>query len=153
MQRAELARTYFKSGLNCAQSVFLAFRDLTGVDERTALKISAPFGGGVGRMREVCGCVSGMLMTAGMLFYNADNPTTAEKSALYAIEQELAARFREKNGSIVCRELLRGVTSDASPRAEDRTETYYRKRPCADLCADAAEILEAFLKEKGILKH
>lgn len=151
MQRAEIAKANFKSGLNCAQSVFLAFRDLTGLDEKTALKISAPFGGGIGRLREVCGCVSGMMMTAGMLFYNAETPTTAEKSALYEIEQELAARFKEKNGSIVCRELLKGITSDTSPQAEERTAAYYKKRPCAELCAEAAGILEDYLKEKGIL--
>ena len=132
MNRSETARENFKNGYNCSQSVFLAFSDLIPLDEKTALKISAPFGGGVGRMREVCGTVSAMMMVCGLVFYDAEHVTLEEKSALYAREQELARRFREKNGTIVCRELLRGVT-------------------CADLCACAAEILEKYLIEQGIL--
>ena len=149
MNRAELAKENFYAGLNCAQSVFMAFYDLTGMDRRTAMKVSAPLGGGVGRMREVCGCVSAMSMVLGLLFYDAEHPTTEEKRALYALEQELAARFRVRFGSIVCRELLKGVTSDDSPVAEERTDAYYKKRPCPDFCAEAAAMLESFLREKG----
>ena len=149
MNRAELAKENFYAGLNCAQSVFMAFYDLTGMDRRTAMKVSAPLGGGVGRMREVCGCVSAMSMVLGLLFYDAEHPTTEEKRALYALEQELAARFRGRFGSIVCRELLKGVTSDDSPVAEERTDAYYKKRPCPDFCAEAAAMLESFLREKG----
>ena len=138
MNRSETARENFKSGYNCSQAVFLAFSDLIPLDEKTALKISAPFGGGVGRMREVCGTVSAMMMVCGLVFYDAEHVTLEEKSALYAREQELARRFREKNGTIVCRELA-------------RTAEYYKKRPCADLCACAAEILEKYLIEQGIL--
>lgn len=151
MNRSERAKNNFMNGLNCSQSVFLAFTDLFGMDDETALKVSAPFGGGVGRMREICGCVSGMLMAAGVIFYDAKHPTLEEKSALYAIEQELAARFRSRFGSIVCRDLLKGITSDASPKAEERTPAYYKKRPCPEICAAAASILEGFLKEKGKL--
>lgn len=151
MNRSERAKENFKRGYNCAQSVFLAFSDLIPLDEKTALKISAPFGGGVGRMREICGTVSGMLMVCGMIFYDSEHVTLEEKSALYAREQELMRRFREKNGSIICRELLRGVATDSSPNAEARTEEYYKKRPCADLCACAAEILEGYLVEQGVL--
>lgn len=149
--RGQRAKENFYKGYNCGQAVLLAFSDLTGLDEKTALKISAPFGGGVGRMREICGTVSGMLMVAGLLFYDADHVTAAEKSALYAREQELAARFRKKFGSIVCRELLAGVGADSSPQAEERTEQYYKKRPCPELCFAAAEILQAYLREEGIL--
>ena len=151
MQRSEQAKKNFMSGLNCSQSVFLAFRDLTGLDEKSAMKLSAPLGGGVGRMREICGTVSAMMLVLGCVFYDADHPTTAEKSAFYALEQELADRFRQKYGSIVCRELLKGIVSDASPAAEERTAEYYRKRPCPDMCAEAAAMLEGFLKEKGKL--
>ncbi len=151
MTEAEKARAHFKSGLNCAQSVLLAFAEYLPQDKNTLLCAAAPFGGGMGRMREVCGCVSGMLMALGLFTYDAENPTNAEKSALYAREQLLAGRFRERNGSIVCRELLAGITSDASPRAEERTETYYKKRPCAELCADAADILAQYLREIGVL--
>ena len=149
--RGAIAKKNFLSGMNCSQAVLLAFSDVTGLDEHTALRLAAPFGGGVGRMREVCGTVSGMCMVLGLLFYDAKNVTVAEKSALYAREQEAARRFREKNGSIVCRELLSGVHADASPQAEERTAGYYKKRPCADLCADAAEILEEYLKEQCVL--
>lgn len=151
MAREERARENFLRGMNCAQSVFLAFSDLFGMDERTALKISAPFGGGMGRMREVCGALSGCLMAAGMLFYDADNLTVQERSALYAREQELASRFRARNGSIICRELLAGVAHDSSPQAEERTAEYYRKRPCPELCAAAAAMFEKYLIEQGVL--
>ena len=151
MERSERAKENFLRGYNCAQSVFMAFSDLLPLSEETALKISAPFGGGVGRLREICGAVSAMAAVCGLLFYDASRVTLEEKSALYAREQELARRFREKNGSIVCRELLRGVTEDCSPNAEARTEEYYKKRPCAALCACAAGILEEYLAEQGVL--
>ena len=151
MKRGEIAKSAFKSGLNCAQAVFLAFSDVTGFDETTALKISAPFGGGMGRMREVCGTVSGMFMVLGIVFYDPACPITEMKSALYAHEQELARRFKEGTGSIVCRELLSGVKKDDSPRAEERTPEYYKKRPCAELCAHAADLLEEYLIEQGKL--
>lgn len=151
MTRGELARENFKKGYNCTQAVLLAFSDLLELNEKTALKIAAPFGGGAGRMRELCGTVSAMLMVCGLIFYDAEHVTLEEKSALYAREQELARRFREQNGSIVCRELLRGITSDSSPLAEARTEEYYKKRPCAELCRCAADILEGYLIEQGVL--
>ena len=151
MERGESAKKNFYPGLNCAQSVFMAFCDLTGLDRAAALKISAPRGGGVGRMREVCGCISASVMVIGLLFYDAEHPTTEEKRALYALEQEFAARFKARFGSIVCRELLSGVTEDDSPVAEERTEAYYKKRPCPEFCAEAADMLADFLKEKGKL--
>lgn len=151
MTRGELARENFKRGYNCAQAVFLAFSDVTGLNVPEALKLSAPFGGGVGRMREICGTVSAVMMVCGLVFYDSGHVTLEEKSALYAREQELARRFREKNGTIVCRELLRGVAADSSPNAEARTDEYYKKRPCAELCACAAEILEGYLIEQGAL--
>ena len=149
--RGEIAKKNFLSGMNCCQAVLLAFSDLTGLDEATALKMAAPFGGGVGRMREVCGTVSGMCMVLGMLFYDAKQVTVAEKSSLYAREQEVARRFREINGSIVCRELLAGVRTNALPQAEERKKEYYKKRPCTELCVEAAEILEKYLQEQGVL--
>ena len=152
MTRAERAKENFMRGMNCAQAVFLAFSDLYGeLDEKTALKLAAPFGGGMGRMREVCGALSACLMAAGILFSNAGELTVAERSALYAREQEIAARFRAENGSIVCRELLSGVAHDDAPRAEERTAEYYRKRPCPEICARAAAIFEQYLKEQGVL--
>lgn len=152
MSRAEQAKANFLKGYNCAQAVLLAFADVVRLDEETVLKIASSFGGGMGRMREVCGTVSGIFMAAGMIFYDTDHPSPAQKSEQYAIVQELARRFKQKNGSIVCRELLAGVRADSSPVAEERTESYYKKRPCADLCFDAAEILEDYCREKGILE-
>lgn len=152
MNRGQTAKENFKKGYNCAQAVVLAFSDLIDTDEKTALRIAAPFGGGVGRMREVCGTVSGMMMVLGAIFYDPSRITTEEKSSLYAREQDVAARFRARNGSIICRELLAGVKTDDSPNAEARTEAYYKKRPCADLCEMAADILEEYLREQGILQ-
>ena len=151
MSRAEQARQYFSQGYNCAQAVVLAFSDLTGLDKDTLLKLSAPFGGGMGRMREVCGTVSGMMMVAGLVFYDAGSASNKEKSALYAREQELAKRFRAENGSIICRELLAGVKTQPGPQAEERTPEYYKKRPCGELCACAAQILEDYLIKEGKL--
>ena len=141
MERAERARQNFLRGYNCGQSVVLAFSDLLDLSEKQLLRVSAPFGGGMGRLREACGAVSGMCMVLGLLFYDAEHITTEEKSALYAREQAVAARFREKFGSIVCRELLAGTGATSAPQAEERTEEYYKKRPCPALCAAAGIVL------------
>lgn len=148
MERAERARQNFLRGYNCGQSVVLAFSDLLDLSEKQLLRVSAPFGGGMGRLREACGAVSGMCMVLGLLFYDAEHITTEEKSALYAREQAVAARFREKFGSIVCRELLAGTGATDAPQAEERTAEYYKKRPCPALCAAAAGILEEYLQEQ-----
>lgn len=147
MTRAEKAKNYFQSGYNCSQAVMLAFADELSVPEETLTAVAMPMGGGMGRLRQTCGGVSGAAMTAGLLF--PDMP----KSEMYALVQEIAGRFTERNGSYNCGELLRGagVKADASPNAEERTERYYRKRPCADLVYDAAEILEQICKERGRL--
>lgn len=135
----------FLDGCNCAQAVLLAFSDLTGLDEDTARRIASGFGGGMARMREVCGAVSGMFMAAGLL-YGSTSLSHEEKAAHYLRLQELAAQFREKNGSILCRELLSGVKTDGSPLPERRTAEYYKKRPCAALVADAADILAQYIQ-------
>lgn len=142
MTHGEKARALFEEGYNCAQAVTLAFADEMGIDKETAARIASSFGGGLGRLREVCGCVSGMALVAGELFGYADPKAKEEKAAHYALIQELANEFRERNGSIICRELLNGITGDTNPVPEERTENYYKKRPCAGLAADAADILE-----------
>ena len=143
MDHRILAEQNFEAGCNCAQSVLLAFSDLTGLDDKTALAISSSFGAGMGRLREVCGAVSGMFMVAGLLY--GGKASQEEKAAHYERLQLLAARFREKNGSYLCRELLAGVpvTSGAAPEA--RTAEYYKTRPCKHLCGDAAELLEQYI--------
>lgn len=145
MTKAELAKQNFLNGCNCAQAVLLAFSDETGLDRATALRLASGLGGGMARMREVCGTVNGMFLAAGLLFGSDDVSDRAAKSEQYRRLQELAQKFREQNGSIICRELLTGVKTTPGGVPEARTDTYYKKRPCAELCADAAEILEEYL--------
>lgn len=142
---AQKAMKLFKEGYNCAQSVFLAFADKYPIEERLALKLSSSFGGGMGRLREVCGAVSGMFMVAGLL-YGYDSPTAdEEKKAHYERIQELAHAFSAENGSIVCRELLGLNIKEDVPTPEKRTESYYKKRPCVQLVGMAAAIMEKYI--------
>ncbi|MBP5707258.1 MAG: C_GCAxxG_C_C family protein [Spirochaetales bacterium] len=145
-ERAAKAKEYFQSGYNCAQSVLMAFADKTNLTEEQIISIAAPFGAGMGRMREVCGTVSGMFMAAGLIL-GKDSGTPQGKNEMYAITQEFANEFKKRNGSIICRELLAGVPVTSGTNAEPRTQEYYKKRPCADLCYDAAEILEEYLNK------
>ena len=145
MTRKEAAMDYFMKGYNCSQSVVLAFADLFPVDKNTLSKMASSFGGGMGRLREVCGAVSGMFMVAGLL-YGYDGPETGDITAGdYARIHELAHRFEKKNGSIVCRELLNLKTLRDEPVPEKRTSEYYRKRPCPELVGDTAGILEEYI--------
>ncbi len=145
---AKKAMDLFYEGYNCSQSVFLAFADQYHMDKETAARISSPFGGGMGRLREVCGTVSGMFLVLGMI-YGYDRPGDYEgKARLYERVQELARRFEEQNGSIVCRELLGLSQKREEPVPEKRTPEYYKKRPCPQLAAMAAGILEEYLKEQ-----
>lgn len=144
---ASKAMALFKEGYNCAQSVFLAFADKYPIEPKLALKLSSSFGGGMGRLREVCGAVSGMFMVAGLL-YGYDSPTAyEEKSEHYARIQELAHAFAKQNGSIVCRELLGLNQKEDVPTPEKRTDAYYQKRPCEQLVGMAAAIMERYIKE------
>ncbi len=144
---AKKAREAFEAGYNCSQAVVLAFADVMGMDEKTALRLSSSFGGGMGRMREVCGAVSGMLMVAGVLWGFDDPEGNSAKAAHYARVQKLAGEFRGECGSIICRELLGGVPS-STPTPTERTPAFYKKRPCAELVALAAAILEQELREE-----
>lgn len=146
-ERAEKARNYFLEGYNCSQSVFLAFTDLTGFDEKTALLISSSFGGGMGRLREVCGAVSGMFMAAGVLYGYTDPKAGTEKTEHYKRIQGLAEAFKERNGSIVCRDILGKIAEDKSFIPSERTAEYYKSRPCAKMVEDAVEILEAYIEK------
>ena len=148
MSHSEKAVALFKQGYNCSQAVYLAFCDVTGMDEKTALMLSSSFGGGMGRMREVCGAVSGMFMVAGQLYGYSDPNDRNAKAEHYALIQRMAAKFREKNGSIICRELL--GTNDSAPNPTERTDRFYKKRPCAELVAMCAEITDGIIAEKGL---
>ena len=148
MTHGEKAGALFLEGYNCAQSVVLAFADEMGILKETAARIASSFGGGLGRLREVCGCVSGMAIVAGELLGYSGPETGKPKADHYALIQELAEEFRKKNGSIICRDLLSGITSDTAPVPEARTDDYYKKRPCKDLAVCAAEILERKREER-----
>ena len=141
MSHKELAIEYFKKGFNCAQSVGMAFSDLTGLAEAESARLGSSFGGGLGRMREVCGAVSGMAIVAGVLFGYDDPKLPGAVKKHYELVQTLAGKFREQNGSIVCRELL-GDTSALRAEPDPRTAEYYKNRPCPELVGMAAEILE-----------
>lgn len=138
---AERARFLFRLGYNCSQSVFGAFAEELGMDLSTAMKLSCSFGGGMGRLREVCGAVSGMLMVCGMKHGYATPETGCVKAEHYRLVQQLANTFREQNGSIICRELLGGTVSH-SPIPTERTPEFYRLRPCERLISYAAELAE-----------
>ena len=148
MKRAERAKALFSEGYNCAQAVVLAFAADAGLDEETAKNFSRPLGGGMGRLRQTCGAVAGAACASGVLF------PELTKAEAYAIVQEIARRFREKNGSINCGELLTGagLKTDTAPNPEARTPEYYKKRPCPNLIYDAAEILEEICIERGRLQ-
>ena len=139
------AAELFLSGYNCAQAVAVAFTDVTGQTEAQAAKMASAFGGGMGRMREVCGAVSGMLMVLSYV-YGYDTPgDDVSKKRLYGQVQALAAGFREENGSIICREILKNPPSD--PHPPPRTAEFYAKRPCAKMVMTAARLLEQFMEE------
>ena len=145
-KKTELSQELFKQGYNCSQSVLGVFCEEYGLDFETAMKISSSFGGGMGRMREVCGAVSGMFMVAGLALAKS-KPSHSAKAEHYKIIQELAKRFRDKNSSIICRELLLGIEKSQSPIPSERTQEYYKKRPCLELVNDAVEIIEQYIIE------
>ena len=144
-ERGERAKALFESGYNCAQATLVAFSDITGLSEETSAMLASGFGGGMGRMREVCGAVSGMFMAADMIFGYSDPKAFEEKKQTYALIQRLAEEFRKENGSIICRELLGLDRPEGTHIPEKRTEEYYRKRPCGELVKTAAEILEGYI--------
>ena len=148
MNEKERAVDLFHQGFNCSQSVFVAFSHRFGIDEDTAKKISAGLGGGVGRMREVCGAVSGVAMVIGSICAATDGKDAESKQRNYELVREFADRFTKRNGTVICRELL-GLNEKAenSAEPEKRTAEYYKKRPCAELVADAAEILAELIAE------
>lgn len=146
MTPKEKARNYFLEGFNCSQSVFCAFADRFGIDEETAKKISAGLGGGVGRMREVCGAVSASAMVLGSVCAATDGDDSESKMKNYELVREFSERFLEKHTSVVCREMLKlGVKMENTAKPDDRTDDYYKGRPCLRVVEDAAEILEEML--------
>ncbi len=148
MDHGLYAAELFMQGYNCAQAVAVAFSDVTGLDQQFSAKMASSFGGGMGRMREVCGAVSGMLLVAGLLYGYDDADDGERKKAHYALVQELAGTFREQAGHIVCREILKNPPSDPSPTP--RTAEFYKARPCARLVLLAANILDDYIASHPI---
>ena len=147
MSRADKAEELFRQGYNCGQSVFAAFADVTGMTTEEAAKIASPFGAGFGKLREVCGAVSGMTLAAGYLC-GYDDPADAEgKKELYRLIQKMCAEFEAEQGSIICRELLGLEKGEDIGEPAVRTEEYYRSRPCVGACRTAAAIAEKYLLE------
>ena len=143
--RVEQATATFEEGYTCAQSVFSTYADLFGMDRETALKLSSPMGGGIGRMREVCGAVSAMALLAGLKEGNTDPANEEGKEKIYLLTRQMAEKFREQFGTIVCRELLGIEGMEESAKPSVRTQQYYQERPCLQLIAAAAKIIEEML--------
>ena len=146
MDHGALSKEMFCKGYNCAQAVVTAFHEELGMTESEAARLSSSFGGGMGRMRETCGAVSGMLLVAGLLWGYGTPGDDEAKAAHYRLVQEMAAKFRERTGSLICRELLGNPPSDPNPTP--RTADFYKTRPCAGFVALAAEILDGEIAER-----
>lgn len=145
--KGEIAKQYFLDGYNCAQAVVLAFAEDFGLDKKTAVMLSSSFGGGMGRLREVCGAVSGMFMVLGLKYGYASPEDNQAKKELYKKVQEVAGLFKDDNGLIICRELLGlNQAGKSDPTPELRTESYYKKRPCKDLVQFAADLVDEYIK-------
>ena len=138
----------FRAGCNCSQAVFTAFCDVTGIDEKTALRMSSSFGGGLGRLREVCGAVSGMSLAAGVLWGYDNIEDKSFKTEHYALVAGMAHKFSDIFGTYICKELLGIKNYTYSPVAEDRTSEYYHTRPCEKCIAAAARILDEEIEKR-----
>ena len=138
----------FKSGYNCSQSVVAAFADLYGFSREQALRMSASFGGGIGRMRQTCGAACGLFQLAGLDCGAVKADDREGKSHNYAVVQELAEAFKRENGSLICAELLGLEAPEGTPQAEARTERYYQKRPCVKMVETAARLFADYLKNR-----
>ncbi len=143
------AAELFCSGYNCAQAVMVAFSDVTELSPELSAQLVSGFGGGIGRLREVCGAVSGMVAVASHL-YGYSTPDSEQQAATYALIQQLAGQFKEQAGSLICRELLQSPASDPNP--SPRTREYYAKRPCTRMVMLAASILDAYIAEHPPIK-
>ena len=145
MNRPDKAEELFRKGYNCSQSVFAAFADVLDMTVEEAAKIASPFGAGFGKLREVCGAVSGMTLLAGYLKGYDDPADFESKKDLYRLIQKMCAEFEERKGTIICRELLGLKKGEDLGEPSVRTEEYYQSRPCIGACRAAAEIAEKHL--------
>lgn len=148
MDHVKRAEELFLQGYNCAQATFAAFCDVTGLEFETALRLVSGMGGGMGKLREVCGACSAMFLVLGMADGYSEAEDAQGKAHTYAQVHLLAQAFKAQHGTLICRELLRGVATDPTPLPDARTEAYYQKRPCVRYVRTAAQIMEDFLAKR-----
>ena len=146
--RAKIAVSLFEGGYNCSQAIVLAFKDLINVDEKSLKALSSSFGGGISRLRETCGCVSGMAMVFGLLYGDYDILNVNEKGQHYELVQQTAMKFKDKFGYLSCFELLSLKEKPSSPIPNIRSESYYKNRPCSKYIAYMASIMEEIIYER-----
>ncbi|RKJ45425.1 C_GCAxxG_C_C family protein [bacterium 1XD8-76] len=146
--KREQAVEAFLGGCNCAQAVFSTYADLFGIDRRTAMNLTNSMGGGISRLREVCGTVSAMALLAGLAEGDVDPGDLKAREKVYQRTRDLTAKFEEENGSLICRELLGILGREQAARPSERTPEYYKKRPCAKFVACAAGIIEEELFDR-----
>ncbi len=145
-KHSDRAVELFKQGFNCSQAVFAAFADEFEMDEKTALKASAGLGGGVGRLREVCGALSAAAMAAGMVYGATDGSRQDQKAQTYKIVRQIADEFKKQNGSLICRDMLKLDARDiGSYVPEERTEDFYKKRPCLKIIESTAKLADKII--------
>lgn len=144
MKHSEKAREIFSKGYNCSQAVVAAFSDVTGLDFETSLKVSSSFGAGMGKMRSVCGAVTGMYIVAGLLWATTQSDA-ASKEKHYTLIQQITQRFKDMHNTVVCAELLKNLKTDTTPKPAERTQEYYKVRPCLKFVEDACDILDSII--------
>lgn len=144
MKHREKAREIFNEGYNCSQAVVAAFSDVTGLDFETSLKVSSSFGAGMGKMRSVCGAVTGMYIVAGLLWATTQSDA-ASKEKHYTLIQQITQRFKDVHDTVVCAELLKNLKTDTTPKPAERTQEYYKVRPCLKFVEDACDILDSII--------
>ncbi len=149
MEHKTVAEKYFLAGYNCAQAVFAAYCDITGLPKETALRLSSSFGGGMGKLREVCGACTGAFAVLGVLYGYAVPDDAEAKAAHYALIRDFAESFKNKHGTYICRELLAGVSGTDTPDPAERNAEYYRVRPCLRYITSACEILDGIITASG----
>lgn len=153
MDHGKRARELFEAGANCAQSVFAAYCDLTGYGFEEALRMASAFGGGIGRLRETCGAVSGGVMVIGCLYGYSDLPGDAAKAEVYRKTQQYVKAFEAANGSMWCHDLLGLETWPEDPKPSERTAQYYAARPCGAIIEKAGYVLDELIDEWGLTEN
>jgi len=149
---ADRAEALFKTGYNCAQSMIGAFEGEIGIDFETSMRLASSFGGGMGRLREVCGALTGLFMVVGLQSGYSDPQDHEAKTRHYQLVQDLASQFRDRFGTLLCRDLLELEETISEPIPEKRTDEYYQRRPCAEYIRFAASLLDTKPKQEAPLE-